>query len=245
VSQGISLEERLAREREHGRVILDTDESNWGWHGFAGKVRRARRATFLCDPRGLPPRPRVLEVGCGTGTFTADLARAFAGLVAIDIAPVLLDAARGRIPGVDFRCADVHATGFPAGSFDLVVGCSVLHHLDWELALREVHRLLAPGGRIRFSEPNLQNPQIFLQKRWPWLKQRMGDSPDEDAFTPREALRSLTRAGFVDASAVPYEFLHPSTPRRLVDAVLAVESLVERTPLRAIAGSIRITARRA
>jgi ubiquinone/menaquinone biosynthesis C-methylase UbiE len=234
--------QRIERERRHAQRILEFDEAHWGWSSDAGRIRRARRADFLAaDPS---TELAVLEIGCGSGTFTADLARAFPRLVAIDVADTLLEVARSRSPTIDFRVMDAHRMSFANETFDLVVGCSVLHHLDWSEALREVHRVLKPGGRVRFSEPNLWNPQIFVQKNWPWLKRRLGDSPDEYAFTARRITSDLESAGFDDVRAEPYEFLHPSVPPRAIGAVLRLESWLEKTPLSAIAGSLRITARK-
>ncbi len=233
---------RIERERRHALRILEFDEAHWGWSSRAGQIRRARRAAFLAaEPSS---ELNVLELGCGTGTFTADLARAFPRLIAIDVAETLLEVARSRCPTIDFRVMDAHCMTFPDATFDLVVGCSVLHHFDWGAALREMHRVLKPGGRVRFSEPNLLNPQIFVQKNWPWLKRVLGDSPDEYAFTARRIARDLRSAGFDDILAEPYEFLHPSVPPRAIGAVLQLERWLERTHLRAIAGSLRITARR-
>ncbi|MFI5348717.1 MAG: class I SAM-dependent methyltransferase [Elusimicrobiota bacterium] len=239
------LSDRVRREAEHGRAILAADESNWGWSTPAGRIRKQRRADFLTQGfSGLPSRPKVLEVGCGSGTFTADISQAFDDLVSIDVSDVLLEAARAKCPKVRFEKADIHRTGFADGSFDLVVGCSVLHHLDWDLALREIMRLLRPGGQIRFSEPNLLNPQIFVQKKWPWLKRRLGDSPDESAFTPGQIRASLERSGFQDIVAEPFEFLHPQIPASLIDGVIRAEAWLQSTPLRSIAGSIKILARK-
>ena len=66
--------------------------------------------------------------------------------------------------------------------FDAVVGSSVLHHLDVAQALRECFRVLKPEGVICFTEPNMLNPQIALQKNISFLKKRLGDSPDETTF---------------------------------------------------------------
>ena len=238
------LDERVAREREHGHVILATGEANWGWNTPAGQIRKSRRGALLSKPLAGVAAPRVLEVGCGTGTFTSFLAPAFPNLTAIDVADVLLEEAKKKIPGADFRNEDVHRMSFPDATFDLVAGCSVLHHLDWDLAVREIARVLRPGGRIRFSEPNKLNPQVALQKSWGWLKKRLGDSPHETAFTPAQIRRSLEAAGFVEIEAEPYEFLHPATPKSLIGGVIALEGLLERTPVRAIGGSIRIEARK-
>jgi SAM-dependent methyltransferase len=240
----VKLEDRIARETRHARAILEQNESNWGWSTPAGLIRRARRVEFLTAGARPPRGWKVLEVGCGTGTFTGDLARAYQQLTAVDVAEVLLAEAARRHPGVRFERQDIHATSFPDSTFDLVLGCSVLHHLDWNLALKEIGRILKPRGQIRFSEPNLINPQIFLQKNWMWLKRRMGDSPDESAFTPAQIRASLLGAGFVDVSAAPFEFLHPATPAPLIAPVVRLERLVERTPLVYMAGSIKITASR-
>jgi ubiquinone/menaquinone biosynthesis C-methylase UbiE len=238
-----SLDARVERERAHGRRILASEEANWGWNTPAGQVRRARRFELMAASGPAPnDRLRVLEIGCGSGTFTGSLHQAFPRLTAIDVSEPLLEAARTRHPGVTFLQVDAHRTTFPDGSFDLVVGCSVLHHLDWGRALREIHRVLAPGGHIRFSEPNLINPQIYLQKNWSWLKERMGDSPDEYAFSRWTILRDLRAAGFAEAAAEPYEFLHPEVPERWISAVIRLEGWLERTPLRHIAGSLKITA---
>jgi SAM-dependent methyltransferase len=238
------LAERVARESAHGARVLAAAEAPWGWSTPAGRIRWARRVDFFCRPvRGLPA-PRVLEVGCGSGTFTAELSAAFPGLVAIDVSEPLLEAARARHPEVEILRRDAHATGFPAESFDLIVGCSVLHHLDWTVALRELHRVLAPGGTLRFSEPNLLNPQIFVQKSWRWLKERMGDSPDEYAFTRAEICRVFAGVGLTDIRVEPYEFLHPAVPVAWIRPVQRLEALLHRTPLREVGGSLKLEARK-
>lgn len=228
---------RLERERKHGLEILKTSESNWGWHTPAGRIRWQRRLDHLRSP-SLPAGSKVLEIGAGTGTFTADLAVTFEDLTAIDISPHLLEAAKMRAPRAKLHCMDAHAMDFDSNSFDAVIGCSVLHHLNWAVALREFHRVLKPGGVIRFSEPNLLNPQIFLQKNIPLLKRLAGDSPDEYAFTAARIRRDLERAGFVSVRAEPYEFLHPAVPERLIPVVTRLEAFLMRTPVRRIAGSL-------
>ena len=107
---------------------------------------------------------------------------------------------------------DAHALDVPDGSLDAVVGCSILHHLEWGRALKDYFRALKPGGAIRFSEPNLLNPQIFLQKTIPVLKRWAGDSPDEYAFSRFAIARVLHRVGFSRVNVMAFEFLHPAIP---------------------------------
>lgn len=237
------LQARLERERAHGCTIIASEEKNWGWKGEAGQVRWRRRLEYLA--RAVPGgQGKVLEVGAGTGTFTANLAKVYADLTAIDISPDLLAIAAQKAPSAKLVCMDAHNLQFPDNTFDAIVGCSVLHHLDWRLALRCFIRKLRPGGVIRFSEPNLLNPQIFLQKNLPFLKRKLGDSPDEYAFTAREIQRDLRNAGFQSIEVQPYEFLHPSTPRFLIPTVLRLEHRLESSIFGCIAGSLRFHARR-
>jgi ubiquinone/menaquinone biosynthesis C-methylase UbiE len=107
--------------------------------------------------RMLPERryERVLEMGCGTGFFLLNLWQAgFVGEAhATDISPGMLRACveSARTIGCDVRARTADAEGLPYddGTFDLVVGHAVLHHLpDPELALAEAHRVLAPGGAL-------------------------------------------------------------------------------------------------
>jgi hypothetical protein len=102
---------------------------------------------------------------------------------------------------------------------------------------------LKPGGRIAFTEPNMLNPQIALQKNIPWLKRKLGDSPDETAFFSWKIKKFLTSAGFINVQATPFDFLHPAIPPKLINPVLGISKIAEKTPLlKAIAGSLFIQA---
>jgi SAM-dependent methyltransferase len=238
----MTLDERLQRERLHGREIIATEEKNWGWNTPAGRIRWKRRLDFLAQAAA--PDRKVLEIGAGSGTFTGELSNRYDDLTAVDISPDLLALAAKRAPRASLACMDAHNLDFPDDTFDAIIGCSVLHHLDWAAALKSFIRKLKPGGVIRFSEPNLLNPQIFLQKNIPWLKKRLGDSPDEYAFTQSRIERDLRGAGYAYISVVPYEFLHPSVPGAWITAVMRLEDRLERSPMRHIAGSLRIDARK-
>lgn len=239
---GDNLAARLQNECEHASKILDGEERNWNWHTPAGKIRFKRRAQFLQEVLPLSERSNanVIEIGAGTGTYSGAIAEAFPKLIATDISPLLLAEARRKFPHIHFTEMDAHRLDVADGSLDAVVGCSILHHLDWERAAEGFFRSLRPGGRVRFSEPNLLNPQIYLQKNSKYLKQLAGDSPDEYAFTARHARDFFTRAGFVNVSVKPFEFLHPAIPERYIPLAIRIEEWVSSTPLVAFGGSILI-----
>lgn len=105
-------------------------------------------AADFAAARGL----RVLEIGCGLGTDGAQFAKAGANYTGIDLTEAAVELARKRfemfdLPG-EFRTADAENLNFPDESFDLVYSHGVLHHTpDTAKAIREIHRVLRPGGR--------------------------------------------------------------------------------------------------
>jgi ubiquinone/menaquinone biosynthesis C-methylase UbiE len=95
---------------------------------------------------------KVLEIGCGLGTDGAQFAKAGADYTGIDLTEAAVDLARKRFElfglGGSFRVSDAESLDFPSDTFDLVYSHGVLHHTpDTARAIREVHRVLKPGGR--------------------------------------------------------------------------------------------------
>lgn len=233
---------------EHNKRILKEAEKVWGRTGRVGNLRLARRADFIINSCKIGPGVKVLEIGCGTGMFTKQLARTGAFVTAIDLFEGFLDIARNQVnaANVVFRVGQAEALeGFLEANFDAVCGVSVLHHLDIQSALRRVYRVLKPGGRIAFSEPNMLNPQIMIQKNIPIIKKLLGDSPDETAFFKWQIRKLFENAGFSGVEVTPFDFLHPATPDSLADFVVYCGNFLEKIPLlKETAGSLLIFARK-
>jgi SAM-dependent methyltransferase len=238
------MQERIAKEIQHGRFLAEHGAGEiWNWESPAGKLRWARRVKMLSGH--LKPEMTVLELGCGTGYFTRELARSGADIVAIDVSPELLEIARTNCsaPNVRYEIQNACALTYSNATFDSAVGSSVLHHLEIEEAVREIYRVLKPGGTIYFTEPNMLNPQIAIQKNVPWIKRRLGDSPDETAFFRWQLRRLLEQAGYGDIRIEPFDFLHPKTPVPLIDPLNAFGRFLEKTPVVSeFAGSLYIRA---
>jgi SAM-dependent methyltransferase len=119
-------------------------------------VSPERWIRWLFDRLALAPGERVLEIGCGTGNLWRENAgRVPAGvtLVLADLSPGMLAEARARLAGLplapELREADAQALPFPDESFDLVIANHMIYHVpDRARALREVRRVLRPGGRF-------------------------------------------------------------------------------------------------
>lgn len=112
----------------------------------------------------------VLEYGCGKGTHSFELARVARHVVGIDISEVAIEEARqrrGRLGAVntEFHVMDAENLTFPSGSFDLVVGRAIVHHLDVERCFSTVSRVLHSNGLALFQEPLGHNPVINLSRR--------------------------------------------------------------------------------
>jgi SAM-dependent methyltransferase len=134
------------------------------------------------DPAG----HTVLDYGCGRGDDALRLVeRGAAHVTGFDISDAEIAHAQraaeaaGVADKTRFVVADAHHTGFPDGAFDLIRGNSILHHLDLEPALRELRRILAPGGRAVFVEPLAHNPLLRLGR----ALTPMARTEDEHPFT--------------------------------------------------------------
>lgn len=245
----INKTNREQHEFRHGKMLaaLDT-ETAWGWGTPAGRLRAERRATLIAEGGRLGPDHRVLEIGCGTGTFTEMLAATGCRLTALDISPDLLQKARQRkLPAdrVDFVEGNFETYPF-RDQFDAVIGSSVLHHLDINRAAPILFRLIKPGGRLCFAEPNMLNPQVFLERKLSFIRPLFWYvSPDETAFVRWSFQRLLVQTGFIDVLIKPFDWLHPSIPYPLIKTVQVMQGVLEKLPLlREFSGSLLISALR-
>jgi SAM-dependent methyltransferase len=127
-----------------------------------------RHVEALARYASLAPGERVLEVGCGMGRYTFLLADQGLAVEGLDLSPVLLERLRSYAGGrydIPLHAADV-ADAPPAleRRFDAVVGLFTLHHLhDLTRCFEGMERLLRPGGRVAFLEPNPLNPLYYVQ----------------------------------------------------------------------------------
>lgn len=221
----------------------------WGYNKLAGQTRIKRRIQLIRRIARLAKDKQILELGCGTGTFTTFLAQSGARITALDLSPTCLNIARKNCTSGSVTFMEGNAEQltdyFTKDSFDAIVGNSILHHLDIQSALPSIYSVLKPNGIIVFSEPNMMNPQILIQKNIQWVKTYAGDSPDETAFFRWEITRLLEKAHFRNIHVVPFDFLHPKTPDPLVNVVSCLSLVLEKIPsVREFAGSLIISARK-
>jgi ubiquinone/menaquinone biosynthesis C-methylase UbiE len=92
---------------------------------------------------------RILEIGCGTGSFSRLLARRAERVIALDLSPQMIRLAEERsklYPNIDFVTGDALTYQFPDGGFDCIATLTTLHHLPAASILRKIREALKPGG---------------------------------------------------------------------------------------------------
>ncbi len=152
-----------------GEELRDGQLHMWYWYDhddntpLADAVQRITRK--VTDTLGLRPGEHVLDAGCGSGETAIFLARRHSVRVTgVTVSGFELDQARSRSVAagledqVDFRHGDYMRLPFPDGSFDAVLALESLQNApDLGQVLRELHRVLRPGGRISLSDFSLEN----------------------------------------------------------------------------------------
>ena len=221
----------------HAKYLLSAGvEDIWGWITPAGQERVRARVRWITKACGMGPNINVLECGCGTGIFTRHLAKTGANITAVDISEDFLSKAQELCQGKNVKFVQANLedpSNLVDDFFDVICGVSVLHHLDLTKALPCLWTKLKAGARFAFSEPNLLNPinkyLIFsddLRRR-----RKLGVSPSEMAFRPKELRSMFEDAGYVVYDLIHRDFLHPSVPPILIPVVKVGQFLVEHAPL--------------
>lgn len=142
---------------------------------------------------------RVLDCGCGEGALARALTERGARVAAFDVSPgqiALAQRASGGATAPGYACSIFEALPFADGAFGAAAGTFVLHHVEIGAAVRELARVLAPGGRATFMETWQRNPLLRLARglRGHFGVARYG-TDDERPLEPRD-VRRIRAAGF-------------------------------------------------
>lgn len=197
-------------------------------HGHHESVLESHRRRTADNSAGyliphLRPAMSLLDVGCGPGSITADLAALVSpgSVTAIENAPEALDAARGEcaergVGNVRFAVADVHALTFPDDTFDVVHAHQVLQHVaDPVLALREMRRVCRPGGIVAARDADYAAmtwfPEIPELTEWQALYRATARADGGEPDAGRKLAAWATAAGFADVTPTTSTW-HYATP---------------------------------
>ena len=185
----------------------------------------ANSAAFLVPH--LEAGARLLDIGCGPGSITVELAELVAPgpVLGVDIVESVLDEGRRRALGagcenVEFRQGDIYALDEAGGSFDVVYAHQVLQHLsDPVQALGEMRRLLADGGIVAVRDADYAAmawaPRHPSLDRWMELYRQVTARNGAEADAGRHLLGWLTAAGFaeIEISSSTWTYAEESSRR--------------------------------
>jgi ubiquinone/menaquinone biosynthesis C-methylase UbiE len=178
----------------------------------------SRRTSALFDAIRPLPRDHVLDVACGSGSLTLELARLTHHVTGIDLTAAMIDQARTRqaqagITNVSWQLGDVLTLPFADGTFSLVVSQAAFHHFSDPIAvLAEMARVCARDGRIAVNDlgPDPETADTFNQI------EKLKDPSHVRALSPTQ-LRSLgTQIGLVEKA-----FASQFTPKIALETILA------------------------
>jgi 2-polyprenyl-3-methyl-5-hydroxy-6-metoxy-1,4-benzoquinol methylase len=184
-AEPIVVEQRKLQEREHA-------EQRYSGHFEHEQNRKyysvARRSSLFVDSwisENCGPGRNVLDYCCGTGSISMKAASAGGTVTGVDISPSAIKHCidESREKGFFSRCSfyamDAENLTFDDNSFDAILCMGVLHHLDLEVAYRNLARVLRPNGQILCLEALGHNPLIQLyrnltpQMRTEWEKEHI------------------------------------------------------------------------
>lgn len=200
--------QRLTRERDfHNQRFTDESQRESRVRRFYDAIEYGF-ASFRSRAAMAAAGKRVLEYGCGSEILAFDLARDATEVIGIDISEVAIQHARATavkrgIRNVQFNVDNAEQLHLPDASIDLVVGSGIVHHLDIEQAMREVRRVLRPGGQALFAEPLGHNPAVnWYRRRTPELR-----TPDEHPLLQRDLKRMAE--GFTSMQVTYFGLIAP------------------------------------
>lgn len=163
---------RLDREREfHDRRFAEDSQRQQKvgkFYKITQSIQQQREKMLINSSKGV----KVIEYGCGTGSYALKLAQQGAELVTgIDISPVAIKIAeeaakaKGVAEKTSFMVMNAENLEFEPNSYDLICGSGILHHLDLNLAINSIIKVLKADGKAIFLEPLGHNILINLYRR--------------------------------------------------------------------------------
>lgn len=214
---GLGAAELLQRDH-YDRIAADYEAH----YGDAASLEYRRRFIYQPMFKGLDLQGmKVLDAMCGSGHTAEYLLSRGADITGIDISPEEIRRFRDRWPETQGICRSLLDTKLPADTFDCVAVVGGLHHLHPHLgaAIREIHRVLKPGGYFCFMEPHAGSFPDIVRRLWYRC---------DSLFSDNEAAIDIN--GLEDEFAAQFTFKRTSYQGNIA-FLLVLNSLVFRIPL--------------
>ncbi len=235
-------------ELETNLKMMERSRENY-WRAFpsTSPLKLRWRALTVRHSFHVLPGERILELGAGTGLWTEHLASVLRGRNEItaavfneDLAP-----AENQLPGVRFINVRDLLNDLPSEHFDYIIGTAILCHDLYPQNLRALYQLLKPGGQILFFEANYWNPQVAVKNFIRPLGRWAGNAECQVGLRKYDLMKIASQQGFIDIDVIPYDIVHPRTPKVMIKALTSLAFVLEHAPgIRDMSGALYIWARK-
>jgi dolichol-phosphate mannosyltransferase len=228
------------------REMERTREAYWLRHASTSPIKLRWRAITVRHCFHVLPGESILEIGAGSGLWTEHLTSALRAenpITAAVFNPEYAEQAIERgLPNTEIVLLE-DLDALPPESFDYVVGTAILCHDRYAENLRQIHRVLKPGGQLLFFEANYWNPQVLAKSVIPALGRWAGNARCQVGMRKYRLMKTASHQGFTDIEVVPYDIVHARTPRRLIPAIQETAFVLEHLPgVREACGTLYIWA---
>jgi ubiquinone/menaquinone biosynthesis C-methylase UbiE len=235
--QNIRGENQLAYWNQRAKEY----NSQYGQNTPTSKLKIQRKVAIMFDYGSIKTTDLVLEIGCGTGNYTKEISnRLKSKLTAIDLSPNMMDIAKQSNPEVKFILMDARKLRFNPETFDAVISTFLLQHVDTEIVLPEMYRVLKENGKLIFIVPNIMNP-IHCAR----AKGFMNETSCSVDFNRWKWSQLLEEQGFTETKIYPVEFTSPYIPEKMARVSMKISHFLENIPIiRELAGSLLVVAKK-
>jgi ubiquinone/menaquinone biosynthesis C-methylase UbiE len=209
-------------------------------HVFESPNTRRGEAFFESKLKMCCNGAEVLDYGCLDGVL-APMYKSYGAkkITGIDISSKGIASAKRNYGDIAtfYECDAHQLSDISDNSLDLVVGRAILHHLNYEVALREVHRVLRPGGTALFVEPLYDNPlSILFRKLTPRARTKDERPLSRQQIEWTNSMFSSQDHYFVNLLTTPLAMLTSSLPLSPNNALLqfadGIDNGLQRSPIR-------------
>ena len=168
---------------------------------------------------GNPSRPRVLEIGPGTGQATAPMLKRGWSVKAVELSPDLARVARAKLPDLEVITADFERWELPPEKFDLVFSATAFHWIDPDIRMQKAADALRPGGMLAvISTEHIAGGSHQLFVDFEDCYRRFNPDPPGEGLLPAAAIPTVSAEFDASGRFGPVEFRRYEWERRYTTA---------------------------